>query len=86
MKFYRVFYICHRPCNDYKITQNSLSLNAHNKTKISALMSVWTNPIASFIFVEGSMAKINTHRYIVPEFHWGIYGEKLLRNPGFWNA
>ena len=32
--------------------------NVHDKTKISTLISVWTNPFASFIFVEGSMAKI----------------------------
>jgi len=41
------------------------------------LISVWTNPIASFIFVKDSMAKINTRRYFVPGFHWGIYGEKF---------
>jgi len=34
-------------------------------------------PIASFIFVEGSMAKINTCRYLVPGFYWRIYGEKF---------
>ena len=34
-----------------------LTLNAHDKTKVSMLISVWTNPIASFIFVEGSMAQ-----------------------------
>ena len=74
---FRVFYICHRPWDNYKITQNSLDLNAHNKTKISMLISVWTNPIASFIFVEGSMAKMNTCRYFVPGFYWGICREKF---------
>jgi len=35
------------------------------------------NPIAGFIFVEGSIAKINTRRYFVPGFYKGIYGEKF---------
>jgi len=43
--------------DDYKITQNSLNLNMHDKTKISTLISVWTNPISSFIFIKDSMAK-----------------------------
>ena len=77
----------HRPWDDYKITQNSLNLNVQDKTKISMLISVWTNPIASFIFVEGSMAKQTTHRYLVPEFHWeNIWRKISLKNLGFWNA
>jgi len=45
-------------CDDYKITQNSaLNLNAH---EISTLISLWTNTIASFIFVEGTVAKITS--------------------------
>ena len=66
----------------YKITQNSLNFNAHDKT---ALISVWTNPIASFIFVEGSMAKINTHscpRVLIEK----IWRKISLKNLGFWNA
>ena len=64
------------PWDDYRITQNSLNLNSPltlTHTKISTLISVWTNPIASFIFVEGSIAKINTRSYFVPaRFYWGI--------------
>ena len=41
-------------------------MGAHDKTKIYMLISVWRNPIASFIFVEGSMAKINRRRHFVP--------------------
>ena len=69
---FRVFCIHHRTWDDYKITQNSLNLNVHDKTKVSTLISVWTNPIASFIFVAGSM----TGRYLVPEGSIGEYTEK----------
>ena len=47
------------------------------------LISVWTNLIASFIFLEGSIVwpskpKINMRRYFVPGFYWGIYGEEKI--------
>ena len=57
------------------ITQYSFNLNSHDKTKIFMLISVWINLKVSFIFIKGCMAKINTRRYFVPGFYWGIYGE-----------
>ena len=50
------------------------------------LISVWTNPIASFIFVERSMAKQiqDNHAYILCQD--SIQRKISLKNPGFWNA
>ena len=64
------------PTLGYASVQNSLNLNALDKTKISTLISIWKNSIASFTFAawpsKPKIAKIGI-------FHWGIYGEKFVK-------
>ena len=62
----------------YKTAQNLLICNAHDKTKIFIIISVWKNSIATFILIGArttSNPELNECCYFVRDFVPGFYWE-----------
>ena len=89
-KSFKVFYIHYKACKDYKTTQNLLIHNAHNKTTIFMMISMWTNPTVIFILIGARMTEQSQVKYELLFCARVLLGNIrriiLLNNLGYWNA
>ena len=75
---------------DYKTTQNLLICNAHDKTKIFVMISVWTNPTVIFILIGAQTMEQSQVKHELSFCARVLLGNIrrifLLKNLGYWNA